>query len=200
MASSSEHFAKRLLLQPLQTQHAQDLLNIFSFNEVRNQMLTTRFSTIDETIEWIKAASNRLHSSIFSISLQRDSATSSNPEMIGIIGLNSFDRLLYSIHPSFWGAGYCTEALRWFLQQLFEKQPERARVVAGVHNGNERSVRVLLNCGFVEADSLEGAISGLSKRRNSDNEEINTPDSSPAANSHSDFTWFRFEKPLELKE
>ena len=116
--------------------------------------------------------------------------------MIRIIGLNSFDRLLYSLHPSFWGVGYCTEALRWFLKQLFETQPQRLRVIAGVHNGNERSVRVLLKCGFVEADSIHDARNGFPKRRQS-NEELKAAAHPPPANSQSDFTWFRFEKPIE---
>ncbi|PMD40407.1 acyl-CoA N-acyltransferase [Hyaloscypha variabilis F] len=200
MTSSSEYATERLVLQPLTPEHAETLLEIFSFEEVQNQMLTTRFSTIEETIRWIRAASIRPNASIFSILLRPNSETSKDLEMIGIIGLNSFDRLLYALHPKFWGAGYCTEALRCFLQQLFETQPQRSRVVAGVHDGNEGSVKVLKNCDFLEADSMESAMSGLSKRRNVEEGEYNAPDSSGAANPHSDFTWFRFEKPLKIEE
>ena len=198
-------------------QHAETLLDIFSFQEVQNQMLvvpltssfsahifltfnrlTTRFSTIDETIEWIRAASVRPNASIFSILLRQNLETSKDLEMIGIVGLNSFDRLLYALHPKFWGAGYCTEALHCFLKQLFETQPQRSRVVAGVHNGNEGSVRVLKKCGFVEADSMESAMSGLSKNRNIEEGKNNGPDSSLDTNCYSEFTWFRFEKTLEI--
>ncbi|PMD54949.1 acyl-CoA N-acyltransferase [Hyaloscypha bicolor E] len=198
MARKQVFVTERLLLQPLDPQNAEDLLVIFSFDEVRSQMLTTTFSTIDETTEWIEAVSNRPNSSIFSISLRQNSS-----EMIGIIGLNSFDRLLYSFNPDFWGAGYCTEVLRWFLKQLFEKQPERRTLVAGVHNGNEGSVRVLLKCGFVEVDSLENAMSGFSNRGgNGDSQggEVEILESSSPANSYTNFTWFYFERPLVVKE
>ncbi|KAN0095654.1 acyl-CoA N-acyltransferase [Hyaloscypha variabilis] len=198
MTSSSEYTTARLILQPLRPQHAEPLLEIFSFEEVQNQMLTTRFSAIEETIEWIKAASVRPEASIFSISLRRISATAKDLEMIGVIGLNSFDRLLYALRPNFWGAGYCTEALHCFLKQLFETQPQRVRVVAGVHDGNEGSIKVLKKCGFVEADSIESAMSGLSKNRNKEEGKDNGPDSSLDANCYSEFTWFRFEKPLEI--
>jgi RimJ/RimL family protein N-acetyltransferase len=118
--------------------------------------------------------------------------------MIGLIGLNSFDRLLYTFHPDFWGAGYCTEALRWFLKQLFKMQPERVALVAGVHDGNERSLTVLLKCGFVKADSLESAMGGLSKHVGDASEVASG--SSTATSSHVDFTWFRFERRLVAKD
>lgn len=66
------------------------------------------------------------------------------------MGLYSHDRLLYSVHPDFWGKGYCTEALPPFLKHLFEAQTEREVLVGGVYEGNERSVMVLLKCGCEE--------------------------------------------------
>jgi RimJ/RimL family protein N-acetyltransferase len=95
MAQKQVFVTERLLLQPLDPQNAEDLLVIFSFDEVRSQMLVVPRTSQS----WY-----------------------------------SFDRLLYSFNPDFWGAGYCTEVLRWFLKQLFERQPERRTPVAGVHN------------------------------------------------------------------
>jgi RimJ/RimL family protein N-acetyltransferase len=90
-------------------------------------------------------------------------------------------------HPDFWGKGYCTEALRWFVKQLFEKQPERLVLVAGVHDGNEASLRVLLKCAFVRADSLEGAMG-------------KDDDDDGKSEGMEDFTWFRFERPQIVEE
>jgi len=76
-------------------------------------------------------------------------------------------------------------------------------LVAGVHNGNEGSVRVMLKCGFVEVDSLENAMSGFSNRGgngNSQGGELEIHEFPPLANSRTDFTWFRFERPLVVKE
>jgi Acetyltransferase (GNAT) domain len=122
--------------------------------------------------------------------------------MIGLIGVNSFDRLLYMSHPDFWGAGYCTEALRWFLIHLFEEQPERLVLVAGVHDGNEQSLRVLLKCGFAAADSLASAIGASRKLGGSGNtsggERIDAAGPSPAPDGYPGFSWFRFERPLDV--
>lgn len=76
-------------------------------------------------------------------------------------------------------------------------------LVAGAHHGNERSLRVLLKCGFVRADSLESAMGGLHKRggnANSEGEDVDSCESELAANSHSDFTWVWFERPLVMEE
>jgi RimJ/RimL family protein N-acetyltransferase len=91
-----------------------------------------------ETTEWIETVSNRPNNSIFSNSLRKSSLASNNQKMIGIIGLNTVHRLLYFFHPDFWGAGYCTEALRWFLVQLFENQSARTVIVTGVRDGMTR--------------------------------------------------------------
>jgi hypothetical protein len=64
-------------------------------------------------------------------------------------------------------------------------------------------VRVLLKCGFVEVDSLENAMSGFSNRGgNGDSQggEVEILESSPPANSYTNFTWFYFERPLVVKE
>lgn len=79
-------------------------------------------------------------------------------------------------------------------------QPERVVLVAGVHDGNERSLRVLLKCGFVETDSLESAMVGLSKSVGDASSEVVARGSSTATSSHVGFTWFRFERTLVIKE
>ena len=55
---------------------------------------------------------------------------------------------------------------------------EREVLVAGVHDGNEGSSRVLLKCGFVETDSMGGLKCEEAK-----------------SGGLGDFTWFQFERP-----
>jgi RimJ/RimL family protein N-acetyltransferase len=164
--------------------------------------LTTKFSTIDESKAWIEAVTNRPHSLIYSISFHQPLSSAETASIIGIIGLNSFDRLIYMLHPDFWGAGYTTEALRCLLKHLFKSQPERDLVVAGVHDGNERSLRVLLKCGFVVADSLEdaGTRGGLHKQREEEGNakkmaaEADDQHVSATTDIYAKFSWLRLER------
>jgi RimJ/RimL family protein N-acetyltransferase len=158
---------------------------------LKSLRLTTTFSTLPETTAWIQTVITRPTHSIFSISISlqtpSDTHDDKETEIIGLIGLNPHDRLLYSIHPDFWGKGYCTEALRPFLKHLFEMQTEREVLVAGVHDGNDRSVRVLLKCGFVRKEGWESAMGGGEA-------------GSRAASSHDNFSWFQFERSMIPKE
>jgi hypothetical protein len=91
---------------------------------------------------------------MFTVSLRDPSLTSTGSvNVIGVVGLNPYNRLLYMFHPDFWGMGYCTEALREFQKRVFEVQPERLILIAGVHDGNEGSLKVLLKCGFVQVET-----------------------------------------------
>jgi [ribosomal protein S5]-alanine N-acetyltransferase len=78
--------------------------------------------------------------------------------IIGIIGLNRFDSLSYMLHPDFWNKGYCTEAVRYFLDYLFKQQPERREITAWVFEDNVASRRVLEKCGFVTPVEKGGSI------------------------------------------
>ena len=69
--------------------------------------------------------------------------------VIGVVGLNSWDKIHYVFHPSFWGLGYCTEALSAFMNILFECQPDRMLLKAIVLEGNLASERVLGKCNFM---------------------------------------------------
>jgi RimJ/RimL family protein N-acetyltransferase len=54
-------------------------------------------------------------------------------------------------HPSYWGKGYATEALRAFLTTYYEiLGVEVGKIVAHTDVENEGSKRVLVKCGFRE--------------------------------------------------
>jgi RimJ/RimL family protein N-acetyltransferase len=68
------------------------------------------------------------------------------------MGFNRWDRAHYIFHPDFWVSGYCTEALRSFLEAVFELQPDRKRIYIVVSARNAVSRRVLEKRYFVKDD------------------------------------------------
>jgi hypothetical protein len=128
-----------------------------------------------------------------------------------VIGLNLHSRLLYYLDPAVWGHGYATEAALTFRDLLFEKQPERSILVAGIHDGNHASLKVLNVCGFVptkdwrsehpvgrrlssvENTGLKSAVRDLGLQGKS-------PIADEMAVEQSDFMWYKYEKPKEILE
>lgn len=51
--------------------------------------------------------------------------TKEKTTVIGIVGVNCWDKVHYMIDPKFWGRGYASEALAAFLAVFFERQPKR---------------------------------------------------------------------------
>jgi Acetyltransferase (GNAT) domain len=107
-------------------------------------------STLPETQSWITSTLENPKSLIYTVSL----LSASSPEVIGVVGLNRFERLLYIFHPDYWGKGYATEALKGFQKRLAEVQPERVLLVAAVHEGNDKSENVLGKCGFLKVAGI----------------------------------------------
>jgi Acetyltransferase (GNAT) domain len=79
----------------------------------------------------------------FAVSLQH------SERIIGIVGLNRYDYISYMFHPEFWGQGYCSEAVHYFLEYLFKEQPEREDIAAFVFEDNAGSRKVLEKNAFV---------------------------------------------------
>jgi RimJ/RimL family protein N-acetyltransferase len=94
----------------------------------------------------------------------------SNTKLIGLVGLNKYNRFTYLLHPSYWGAGYATEAVVAARTSLFELQPDRKILLAGIYKANFGSQKVLLKCGFEEVDILE-IMQKAMERRLDDSEE-----------------------------
>ena len=69
---------------------------------------------------------------------------------IGSIGLFGDAELGYLIHPEYWGRGYATEAIKAFLDGLWEGVRDVEKVTGFVDSENVGSVRVLEKCGFRE--------------------------------------------------
>jgi RimJ/RimL family protein N-acetyltransferase len=56
--------------------------------------------------------------------------------------------IAYLLGPAWWGAGYATEAVGWFVDEL-----DREELWAAVHPANERSWRLLERLGFQRVDT-----------------------------------------------
>jgi RimJ/RimL family protein N-acetyltransferase len=83
-----------------------------------------------------------------------------NNNIIGVIGTHKTDptpvELSYILHPSAWGKGYATEALREYVQHYFYLKPQFDRLTAWVDTENAGSIKVLQKCGFVEEEMKKG--------------------------------------------
>jgi hypothetical protein len=80
------------------------------------------------------------------------SILSTPSSIIGTIGINRWNSLFYMLHPSHWNQGYCTEALKAFLRELWKHSPKRLTLSAAVIEGNTASQRVLEKCEFKKWD------------------------------------------------
>jgi RimJ/RimL family protein N-acetyltransferase len=101
--------------------------------------------------ESTKAAKTVPHDSL---SFNSSPARKNNPRrMIGLIGIRTAGFVFYYLHPDYWGEGYCTEALKSYLDALFRLTPGLQAVKANVRSLNPASQRVLEKCGFSRSPS-----------------------------------------------
>jgi RimJ/RimL family protein N-acetyltransferase len=193
-SSTDAEITERLKLRPLKPEDAPQIFAIRSYEEVHKQLLVTEnlievydvgaeqsrskgaWLSLLEAQVWIEIVLSRPDNLIYSV-LLRNPAPNQENQIIGIVGLNQYGTLLYYFHPNFWGAGYCTEAVHTYLVILFEQQPDRECLDAGVLKGNKTSQRILEKCGFIsfkgqakerregltteEEDDLKSAVASL---------------------------------------
>jgi RimJ/RimL family protein N-acetyltransferase len=57
--------------------------------------------------------------------------------------------IAYLVGPAYWGRGYATRGVRWWIDQLGVDE-----IWAAVHIDNARSIGVLERCGFVRGEPL----------------------------------------------
>lgn len=88
-----------------------------------------------------------------------NSKTENGEDMVGVVGTHKTDpvpELSYILHPSAWGKGYATEALREYTQHYFQLKPQFDQLTAWVDTENAGSIKVLKKCGFVEEKMEKG--------------------------------------------
>lgn len=88
---------------------------------------------------------------------------SDQDEFVGLFGLNigetkySRAEVWYKLHPSFWGRGYATEALKAVLHFVFNTLGLH-RIEAGCATQNVASARVLEKAGFIREGTHRGIL------------------------------------------
>jgi len=148
---------ERLILEPLNMKHKEDIFKHFSDEEV------TRYMDIDvlKSIEEVEKIINFYVESIDKKKRYRWSIIrKEDNKFIGTCGFNTWIRqsankseIGYDLSKEYWGKGYMSEALEELLNYGFEKL-ELYRIEAKVINGNDNSRRVLNRLGFTEEGLL----------------------------------------------
>ena len=137
---------ERLILDSIRETDKEDYFRSISHDK---KVLETFICRYEETLEDFDFSPylnmNRQNSHIFAIRLKETG------RLIGI--LTSFDEteesceIGYGIGPAYWGWGYVTEAVKRFLEYLFEERGFRT-VYASFFTGNDASRRVMEKCGM----------------------------------------------------
>jgi RimJ/RimL family protein N-acetyltransferase len=142
---------QRLILRPV-TRAEIDLIATLAGDRCVAQMTRSipHPLTVADVAEWVDSLDRR-HERAFAIHLRGD-AESSNPTLIGVIGLSvpsdgGVAEVGYWLGAQYWGRGYMTEALRRVLRYAFGDL-KLTSVVADAFVENARSVGVLVKSGF----------------------------------------------------
>lgn len=133
---------ERLILDPVKETDKEDYFIHISHDK---KVLETFICRYAETLEDLDFSSYPGRSDLFAIRLKETG------RLIGILSLfNEKDgacEIGYGIGSDHWGRGYTTEAVRRFLEYLFDERGCR-RVYASCFPGNDASRRVMEKCGM----------------------------------------------------
>ncbi len=133
---------ERLILDPIRESDKEDYFICISHDK---KVLETFICPYAETPEDLDFSSYPGRSDLFAIRLKETG------RLIGILSLfNEKDgacEIGYGIGSRYWGRGYTTEAVKRFLEYLFDERGCR-RVYASCFSGNDASRRVMEKCGM----------------------------------------------------
>ncbi|KAF7168851.1 hypothetical protein CNMCM5623_001793 [Aspergillus felis] len=166
-------FTERLLLRPLRIGNDEDAAGIFSIRSRQDVVDWLWPRVVDTTIEETKAqmtrkvfkdpdASGAVGRLFFFVIIPKDEPD----RIIGSLGVNSLSpapSVGYAMHPSYWGRGYASEALRgvidaWWKLPRVDGLGQNEKLFAAVNLANKGSVKVLQRNGFTTYEEvvLEG--------------------------------------------
>ena len=133
---------ERLIIDPFKETDKEDYFINISHDK---KVLETFICPYAETLEDLNFSSYPGRNDLFAIRLKETG------RLIGILSLfNEKDgacEIGYGIGSRYWGRGYTTEAVRRFLEYLFDERGCR-RVYASCFSGNDASRRVMEKCGM----------------------------------------------------
>ncbi|KAH8890067.1 acyl-CoA N-acyltransferase [Thozetella sp. PMI_491] len=137
----------RLTLRPLTTHDASALFALNQHKEVAKWSET--LSSAEDAADRISTITSTPNAHTFAISLDNITASCAAGDFIGTVGTQSAaGPVSYQVDPALWGNGYGTEALEAFSRWIFQKYPQKDRLVAMTDKENIASMRVLEKVGF----------------------------------------------------
>ncbi|CRG83577.1 hypothetical protein PISL3812_00930 [Talaromyces islandicus] len=153
----------RLILTRFTSDHLEGYYRIWSSKEATQWSSRGVCKTLEETRAWMSAllVETNPDVEVYAILLKPDSNSQKNEDynMIGVVGTHKTEpipELSYILHPSAWGKGYATEALREYVRHYFQLKPQFDQLTAWVDTENAGSIKVLKKCGFVEEKMKKG--------------------------------------------
>ena len=144
---------ERLILRPLSPT---DSDQVFAIRSEPRVLYWTEPDTREKSNEWLKLRLENDKSMSYAVS-PLPSADNPSPHIIGITGSHTLPEIGYIFHPSAWGHGYATEALKAWIDMYWQNYPdghpvlnddEKAYLKAVTGPGGDKSRRVLKKCGF----------------------------------------------------
>lgn len=146
---------QRLLLREINPNDAQAVFEIMRREDVNTWLETEPLKSIEEAEARVRGRMNLFYDKLgfrWAITLREDPG-----QLIGSCGFFSVRRGTqsvetgYDLHPTFWGQGFMSEALRAMVDFAFGNQDifPVHRIEALIAPGNGASIRVLEKLGFV---------------------------------------------------
>ncbi|KAH8696144.1 GNAT domain-containing protein [Talaromyces proteolyticus] len=152
----------RLRLVPISDSHLPGFHRIWSNADATRWSSRGLCKTLEESKQWMSGIQSDLNPEglNYAVFIRPETHPTQNKEkgleegdMIGVLGVYRpvpVAELGYTFHPSAWGRGYATEAVRVFIEKFWELRPAVRKVVARCDAENVGSVRVLQKSGFRE--------------------------------------------------
>ncbi|KAH8688817.1 GNAT domain-containing protein [Talaromyces proteolyticus] len=143
--------------------HLEGYYRIWSIKEATRWSSHGICTSLDDTRSWMAAllVENNPDAEVYAIFLKPDELATDDQDknLIGVIGTHKTDpipELSYIFHPSAWGKGYATEALKEYSGNYFTLKSKFDQLTAWVDTENLPSIKVLRKCGFVEEKTEKG--------------------------------------------
>jgi [ribosomal protein S5]-alanine N-acetyltransferase len=147
---------ERLKLIEITPNHADNIFEILSLEEVTRYYGTDTFRSIEEAKKLIDMFQKNFYEKR---SIRWGIVLKENHTLIGTLGLNGLQlknkraEIGYELHPSYWRKGYTSEAIKQVLQYSF-LELRLNRIGAVVYIENEASSNLLEKLGFKKEGEL----------------------------------------------